>query len=102
MAARHILTPAQRTQLLDPPDDEEAIARLYTLGSDDLAEVFRRRRPANRLGFATQLCLLRHPGRALRPEELPPSEMLSMLAEQVARALPARGRAPRHQRMHRR
>ena len=84
MATRHILTPAQQTQLFDPPDNEEAIARLYTLGSDDLAEIFRRRRPANRLGFATQLCLLRHPGRALRHQEHPPVAMLSMLAEQAA------------------
>lgn len=59
-----ILSPAQRAVLFDPPSDLATIERLYTLGPDDLVEVFRRRRPANRIGYAVQLGYLRHPGRA--------------------------------------
>ena len=66
MAGKTILTPAQRTALFDPPSDLATIERLYTLGGEEHEEIFRRRRPANRLGFAVQLCYLREPGRALR------------------------------------
>ena len=84
MSGKTILTPAQRTALFDPPSDLATIERLYTLGSQELAEIFRRRRPANRIGFAVQLCYLREPGRALRVDETPPITMLALLAEQLA------------------
>lgn len=41
------------------------------------------RRPDNRLGFAVQLCALRHPGRPLEPLEVPPAAMLTFVANQV-------------------
>jgi hypothetical protein len=50
--AAQILSPAQRAALFDPPSDPAAIERLYTLGPDDLVEVFRRRRAAIHLGYA--------------------------------------------------
>ena len=78
-----ILSPAQRTMLFDPPSDPATIERLYTLGPEDLVEVFRRRRAANRLGYAVQLGYLRHPGRALEPGEMPPAAMLTVLATQT-------------------
>jgi TnpA family transposase len=78
-----ILSPAQRTALFDPPSDPATIERLYTLGPEDLVEVFRRRRAANRLGYAVQLSYLRHPGRALEPGEVPPAAMLTVLAAQT-------------------
>lgn len=78
-----ILSPAQRAALFDPPSDPAAIERLYTLGPDDLIEVFRRRRPANRIGYAVQLGYLRHPGRAIEPGETPPAAMLIVLAAQI-------------------
>ena len=84
MAGKTILTPGQRAALFDPPTDLSDIERLYTLGSEELAEIFRRRRPANRIGFAVQLCYLREPGRALRVDEMPPIAMLALLAEQLA------------------
>lgn len=84
MAGKTILTVAQRSMLFDPPVDAEAVVRLYTLGSEELAEIFRRRRPANRLGFAVQLCYLRDPGRALRAGERPPTTILALLADQLA------------------
>jgi TnpA family transposase len=35
------------------------------------------------LGLAVQLALLRYPGRALRPNETPPAELLAFLAQQL-------------------
>ncbi len=79
----HVLSPAQRAALFDPPSDPGMIERLYTLGPDDLVEVFRRRRPANRLGYAVQLGYLRYPGRAIEPGEVPPASMLAILSGQI-------------------
>ena len=67
MPAKTILSPGQRAAIFDPPTDREAVERFYTLGPDDLVQVCRRRRGANRIGYAVQLCYLRHPGRALAP-----------------------------------
>lgn len=83
MSVKTILSPGQRAVIFDPPADREAIERTYTLGPDDLAQVGRRRRGANRIGFAVQLCYLRHPGRALAPGEAPPDVMLRALCEQL-------------------
>ena len=44
------------------PTDPDALARHYTLTRTDLDLVATRRGDANRLGFAVQLALLRHPG----------------------------------------
>ena len=65
MPSRTILSPAQRSAIFDPPPDQATIERLYTLGPDDLGQIARRRRGANRLGYAVQLCYLRHPGRSV-------------------------------------
>ena len=83
MPAKTILSAGQRAAIFDPPGDRAAIERLYTLGPDDLIQVCRRRRGANRIGYAVQLCYLRHPGRALSPGEAPPAAMLELLGEQV-------------------
>jgi TnpA family transposase len=80
---RTLLSPAQRAVLFDPPDDRPTVERLYTLGPDDLAETARRRRASNRLGFAVQLCYLRHPGRPLEPGETPSPALLQVLAGQL-------------------
>lgn len=83
MPSRTILSPAQRSAIFDPPADRATIERLYTLGPEDLGQVSRRRRGPNRLGYAVQLCYLRHPGRALLPGEAVPAAMLSLLADQI-------------------
>ena len=83
MSTKTILSPGQRAAIFDPPTDRETIDRLYTLGPDDLVQVCRRRRGANRIGYAVQLCYLRHPGRALAPGEAPPAIMLATLCEQL-------------------
>ena len=45
--------------------------------------MLRKRGARNQLGFAVQLCLLRHPGFGLRLNEAPPREMLTFLAGQL-------------------
>lgn len=83
MSTKTILSPGQRAAIFDPPVDRDTVERLCTLGPQDLAQVGRRRRGANRIGFAVQLCYLRHPGRALAPGEAPPANMLTVLREQL-------------------
>ena len=58
---------------------------LYTLTPADLEFVAAHRTDANRLGVATQLCFLRHPGRAWTPAEIMPAAMLRFIALQVSR-----------------
>src|SRR3546814_15227302 len=55
----------------DAPLDEREIARHYTLTSDDLEIVGRRRGDATRLGFAMLLLTKRWQGRALEAAEVP-------------------------------
>lgn len=83
MPAKTILSTGQRAALFDPPIDHGTIERFYTLGPDDLVQVCRRRRGANRIGYAVQLCYLRHPGRALLPGERPAPALLELLRGQV-------------------
>lgn len=83
MATPTILSPLQRAALFDPPGDPAVVQRLYTLGTEDLAQTFRRRRAFNRLGFAVQLSYLRHPGRPLERGEAPPPALIELLASQI-------------------
>lgn len=66
-----------------PEMDTRELARHYTLSEADLASVSVRRGAANRLGFAVQLCLLRYPGRPLRPGEIVPRNIVEFIASQV-------------------
>jgi len=83
MPSRELLSPQLRAALFDPPIEPTDIARFYTLTADDLALSLARRRPHNRLGFAVCLAYMRHPGRALEPDETPPSAVLNYIAEQL-------------------
>ena len=83
MPRRHALTAAQLEDLLALPTEEESLVRYWTLSATDLAEIGRRRRDRNRLGFALQFCALRYPGRLLRPGELIPAEALRFVAEKL-------------------
>jgi len=86
MPAKTILSPGQRAAIFNPTTDRETIERLYTLGPDDLVQVCRRRRGTNRIGYAVQLCYLRHPGRALLLGEAPAPALLDLLHGQVGGA----------------
>jgi TnpA family transposase len=83
MPHRTLLSPEQRTRVLGIPTEAAEMAKHYVLSTEDLALVRTKRRLSNRLGFAVQLCALRHPGRPLEPSEVPPAAMLAFGANQV-------------------
>ena len=83
MPRRRALTGAQLAGLLALPTTEAELARHWALGDADLAAVGQRRRDHNRLGFALQLCVLRYPGRQLRPGEVVPERTLRFVAEKA-------------------
>jgi TnpA family transposase len=83
MSRRTLLSAEQRSRLFSIPTDAGELAKHYVLSAEDLALVRAKRRPSNRLGFAVQLCALRHPGRPLDPAEAPPLGMLAFVANQL-------------------
>ncbi|MCL1890019.1 MAG: Tn3 family transposase [Desulfovibrionaceae bacterium] len=87
MATRggEILTKEQRLEFtsLAGSISEEEIAAYYTLSSADIEIVNRHRRDHNRLGFALQLCMLRHPGWPLSIVKEIPARVLGYVAGQI-------------------
>ena len=83
MPRQELLTESQRLSLQSPASDERTMVRHYTLSSEDLALINRRRGEPNRLGFALMLCYLRFPGRILQQGEEPPAELCAFVAEQL-------------------
>jgi Domain of unknown function (DUF4158) len=75
MPHRELLTESQRLSLQAPASDERGMVCHYTLSSEDLALINRRRGDPNRLGFALMLCYLRFPGRILQQGEQPPAAL---------------------------
>jgi hypothetical protein len=78
MPHQELLTETQRLSLQTPASDERGMIRHYTLTSEDLTLINRRRGDPNRLGFAVMLCYLRFPGRILQPGEQPPAALLPL------------------------
>ena len=83
MPRRTLLSSEQRSRLFAIPTDPAEMTRHYVLSSDDLALIRTKRRAINRLGFAIQLCFLRHPGEGMGPGEHPPPEMIAFIAHQL-------------------
>lgn len=83
MAHRQLLTDEERQALLGIPLDADGMARCFTLSRADQELVAKRRRDANRIGFAVQLALLRHPGMALAQVEQPVEPLVHWLARQL-------------------
>jgi TnpA family transposase len=83
MARRQLLKDEQWASLLAPPSEERKIVRHYTLSRDDLDMIAAKRSDHSRFGFAVLLCYLRHPGRALEADEMPPAELLAFVANQL-------------------
>ena len=81
MPRRSILLAVERDGLLTPPHVKDEPIRLYTFNDADLAVIRRHRGPANRLGFAVQLCHMRHPGIAADAQPFAP--LLRMVAAQI-------------------
>ncbi len=65
MGRRDLLSAEERRHLFGVPTDHDALARLYTFGPGELGLIEARREERNRLGFAVQLALIRHPGLTL-------------------------------------
>ena len=84
MALRSLLTAAERSQILAIPTRAEDIAARYTLSEADMSLIRQRRGDANRLGFAIQLGLLRHPGIALAEDTEVAPELVSWMASRLA------------------
>jgi hypothetical protein len=83
MARRDLLTEEERASLFGVPTDRAALARYYTLSSDDIEFIGARRGAVNQLGAAVWIGLLRYPGFGLRHDETPPGELLDYLADQL-------------------
>lgn len=83
MSTRELLSPAQRPQFTEIPTDlaERDLARYYILSPEDLRFINRHRGSHNRLGFAIQLCYLRHPGRPWRIDEKVSHQLLDYVAK---------------------
>jgi len=84
MANRQLLTEEERRALLGIPLDADEMVRCFTLSRADQELVAARRRDANRIGFAVQLALLRHPGIALAQVDQLVEPLVQWLARQLA------------------
>ena len=80
---RRILTDGERRLLFGVPEEPDVLTRHYSLSRADLKTLADRRGDANRLGFAVQLALLRHPGIALAAMEQPVDMLTAWLAERL-------------------
>ena len=83
MPRRSILSATERESLLALPDAKDDLIRYYTFSETDQSVIRQHRGPANRLGFAVQLCYLRFPGVILGPDELPFPPLLRIVASQL-------------------
>ncbi len=83
MARRRLLQPDRWSVLLNPPADEDSLIRNYTMSGDDLDRALRKRGHHNQLGFAVQLCLMRHTGRLLAQNDAALAEVVSFIADQL-------------------
>ena len=83
MPRRSILSAAERDSLLALPDAKDELIQHYTFNETDLSIIRQRRGPANRLGFAVQLCYLRFPGIVLGVDEPPLPPLLRLVAAQL-------------------
>ena len=95
MARRPLLTDEERQPLFGVPGDPDTLARHYFFTRSDQDLVVGRRGAANRLGFAVQLALLRHPGIGLAKTEEPIDALVEWLAAQLD--IPAAALCPRPQ-----
>jgi TnpA family transposase len=83
MPRRSILSTAECENLLALPDAKDDLIRYYTFSETDLSIIRQHRSPANRLGFAVQLCYLRFPGIILGVDQSPYPPLLRLAADQI-------------------
>lgn len=82
--AKGLLTPAQRTRLLslDKLTSEE-FKSYFSFSAEDIEVINRHRGRANRMGFGTQLCLVRYPGIAFSDDLEIPRHLLDYIGAQL-------------------
>lgn len=85
MGRRDLLSAEERRNLFGVPVECDALARLYTFDRRDLSLIEVRREERNRLGFAVQLALIRHPGLTLAQCAAYPGANLEPLVDFVKR-----------------
>lgn len=83
MARRPLPTDEERRALVGVPADPDDLARLFASTRSDQELVARRRGRANRLGFAVQLALSRHPGTTLAHLDQPVEVLVAWVARQL-------------------
>ena len=83
MPRRTILSDAELAGLLALPDTEVEAIRRHAFSDADLAIIAQHRGPANRLGFAVQLCYMRYPSVVLSAGDAPPRTLLQLVAAQL-------------------
>ncbi|UOR14148.1 Tn3 family transposase [Halobacillus amylolyticus] len=80
---RELLTNEQRQSFIQVPEDELVVGTYYTFSKSDLELINKRRRDENRLGFAIQLAVLRHPGWSYTHIKNIPTSVLTYIADQI-------------------
>lgn len=85
MATRELLTPSQRLQFYEVPEnmDQRELARYYTITPEEKSVIHQQRGAPNRLGYAVQICYLRFPGRPMAADESVPESILHYIAKQI-------------------
>ncbi len=78
-----MLTNEQRQSFIQVPEDELVVGTYYTFSKSDLELINKRRRDENRLGFAIQLAVLRHPGWSYTHIKNIPTSVLTYIADQI-------------------
>ena len=89
MPRRTFLTDTERHDLFGVQESREDLARHYVLSTRDLGLVEKRRGDANRIGFAVQLALLRHPGFGFSMETGAPPHLVAFVGDQIGVAADA-------------
>ena len=84
MGRRRLVNAAEAKVLFGLAADEDSLLRHYTLDPTDRLECEVRRRPHNKLGFAIQLCVIRHTGRLLGEDEQPHPTVIRYVACEIA------------------
>lgn len=81
----NFLSTAERSRRSHFPDDicESDLIQYFTLTSDDLKQVNRKRQSVNRLGFALQLCALRYMGFCPDNLQQTPDPIVTFVSEQL-------------------
>lgn len=79
------LSTSERDRLARFPTSlsQEEVIAYFTLTSEDIQQVAQQRRPANRLGYALQLCSVRFLGFVPNNLQSAPEEAVSFLADQL-------------------